>query len=72
MRYSRVVARRSCVLHVQFARVVTRRLRASRVPLTHVARLAAHRLRVLFRMLFRARHHALFAHVARHHVSSTR
>jgi hypothetical protein len=34
------VARRS---RVRFARVVTRRLRASRVPLTHVARLAAHR-----------------------------
>jgi hypothetical protein len=33
----------SCVLHVRFARVVTRRLRASRVPLIHVARLAAHR-----------------------------
>jgi hypothetical protein len=29
-----------------FARVVTRCLRASRVPFTHVARLAAHRSRV--------------------------
>ena len=77
MRYSRVVARHSRVLRVRFAHVVTRRLRASHVPLTHVARLAAHRSRVLFRVLFRARCHALFARVvrpehARHHVSSTR
>jgi hypothetical protein len=77
MRYSRVVARRSRVSRVRFARVVTRRLRVSRVPLTHVARLTVHRSRVLFRMLFRACRHALFACVARpeharHHVSSTR
>jgi hypothetical protein len=43
VRYSRVVVRRS---RVRFARVVTRCFRASRVPLTHVARLAAHRSHV--------------------------
>jgi hypothetical protein len=43
MRYSRVVTRRS---RVRFAHVVTRCLRASSVPLTHVARLAAHRSHV--------------------------
>jgi hypothetical protein len=46
MRYSRVVARRSRVSRVRFARIVTRRLLASRMPLTHVARLAAHRSHV--------------------------
>jgi hypothetical protein len=46
MSYYRVVARRSHVLRVRFARVVTRRLRASCVPLIHVTRLAAHRSHV--------------------------
>jgi hypothetical protein len=46
MCYSRVIARRSHVSCVRFARVVTRRLRASRVPLAHVARVAAHRSHV--------------------------
>jgi hypothetical protein len=46
MCYYCIVARRSRVLRVRFARVVTRRMRASRVPLIYVTRLAAHRSHV--------------------------